>query len=32
MEDRVRFALEKLLTIAHEDAGQGRRVAKFLLA
>jgi len=32
MEDCVRFALEKLLTIAHEDAGQGRRVAKFLLA
>ncbi|MGF6175506.1 DUF7673 family protein [Ensifer sp. 4252] len=32
MEDRVRFALEKLLNIAHEDTGQGRRVANFLLA
>lgn len=32
MEDRVRFALEKLLNIAHQDAGQGRRVANFLLA
>ncbi|ASP76403.1 hypothetical protein CDO28_33970 (plasmid) [Sinorhizobium meliloti] len=25
MEDRVRFALEKLLNIAHDDTGQGRR-------
>ncbi|MBB4571307.1 DUF7673 family protein [Rhizobium leucaenae] len=32
MEDRVRFALEKLLNVAHEDTGQGRRVANFLLA
>ncbi len=32
MEDRVRFALEKLLNIAHQDTGQGRRVANFLLA
>ncbi|MEJ6849403.1 hypothetical protein V3589_24730 [Sinorhizobium fredii] len=32
MEDRVRFALEKLLNIAHDDTGQGRRVANFLLA
>lgn len=32
MEDRVRFALEKLLNIAHHDSGQGRRVANFLLA
>lgn len=29
MEDRVRFALEKLLNIAHDDTGQGRRVANF---
>jgi hypothetical protein len=32
IEDRVRFALEKLLNVAHEDTGQGRRVANFLLA
>jgi len=32
MEDRVRFALEKLLNIAHQDTGQGRRVANFILA
>jgi hypothetical protein len=32
MEDRVRFALEKLLNVAHQDTGQGRRVANFLLA
>ena len=32
MDDRVRFALEKLLNVAHEDTGQGRRVANFLLA
>jgi hypothetical protein len=32
MEDRVRFALEKLLNVAHEDTGLGRRVANFLLA
>ncbi|PYE39126.1 hypothetical protein DFI02_1312 [Rhizobium sp. PP-F2F-G20b] len=32
MEDRVRFALEKLLNIAHQDTGQGKRVANFLLA
>ena len=32
MEDRVRFALEKLLNIAHEDTGQGRRAANFILA
>jgi hypothetical protein len=32
MEDRVRFALEKLLNIARHDSGQGRRVANFLLA
>lgn len=32
MDDRVRFALEKLLNIAHDDTGQGRRVANLLLA
>jgi hypothetical protein len=32
MEDRVRFALEKLLNIAQEDTGQDRRVANFQLA
>lgn len=32
MEDRVRFALEKLLNIAHGDTGQSRRVANFILA
>ncbi|MEV4609491.1 hypothetical protein MRBLMR1_004586 [Neorhizobium sp. LMR1-1-1.1] len=32
MEDRIRFALEKLRNIAHQDSGQGRRVANFLLA
>lgn len=32
MEDRVKFALEKLPNIAHDDNGQGRRVANFLLA
>ncbi|MCJ9674012.1 MULTISPECIES: hypothetical protein [unclassified Neorhizobium] len=32
MEDRVRFALEKLLNIAQGDTGQGRRVTNFLLA
>ncbi|MDW9378168.1 hypothetical protein GOC57_32430 [Sinorhizobium meliloti] len=32
MEDRVRFALEKLLNIAHDNTGQGRRVANVLLA
>ena len=32
MEDRVRFALEKLLNIAHQDTGQGRHVANFILA
>ena len=32
MEDRVRFAIEKLLNVAHRDTGQSRRVANFLLA
>ncbi|MFJ1311817.1 hypothetical protein [Agrobacterium sp. P15N1-A] len=32
MEDRVRFALEKLLNVAHRDTGQSRRVANFILA
>jgi hypothetical protein len=32
MEDRVRFALEKLLNVARADTGQARRVANFLLA
>lgn len=32
MEDRVRFAIEKLLNIAHQDTGHGRRAANFLLA
>jgi hypothetical protein len=32
MEDRVRFALEKLLNVAHSDTGQSRRAANFLLA
>ncbi|PWE52994.1 hypothetical protein DEM27_28335 [Metarhizobium album] len=32
MEDRVRFALEKLLNVANGDTGQGRRVANFILA
>lgn len=32
MEDRVHFALEKLLNVAHQDTGQGRRVANFILA
>ncbi|OVE86831.1 hypothetical protein B7W89_24795 [Agrobacterium tumefaciens] len=32
MEDRVRFALEKLLNVAHRDTGQSGRVANFLLA
>ena len=32
MQDRVRFALEKLLNVAHGDTGQSRRVANFLLA
>ncbi|TCR97816.1 hypothetical protein EV281_11033 [Rhizobium sp. BK418] len=32
IEDRVRFAPEKLLNVAHEDTSQGRRVANFLLA
>jgi len=32
MDDRVRFALEKLLNVAHQDTGQGRRVANFILA
>jgi hypothetical protein len=32
MDDRVRFALEKLLNIAHGDTGQGRRVANVILA
>ncbi|WP_280171526.1 DUF7673 family protein [Agrobacterium pusense] len=32
MEDRVRFALEKLLNVAHGDTGQSRRVANFILA
>ena len=32
MEDRVRFALEKLLNVANGETGQGRRVANFLLA
>jgi len=32
MEDRVRFALEKLLNIAHQDTGQGRRVSNSILA
>ena len=32
MEDRVRFALEKLLNVAHSDTGQSRRVANFILA
>ena len=32
MEDRVRFALEKLLDVAHGDTGQSRRVANFILA
>ncbi|WP_459178737.1 DUF7673 family protein [Sinorhizobium meliloti] len=32
MENRVRLGLKKLLNIAHDDTGQGRRVANFLLA
>lgn len=32
MDDQARFALEKLLNVAHEDSGQGRRVANFILA
>ena len=32
MEDRVRFALEKRLNVAHKDTGQERRVANFILA
>ncbi len=32
MDDSVRFALEKLLNAAHQDTGQGRRVANFILA
>ncbi|MDP9838623.1 hypothetical protein J2T09_003395 [Neorhizobium huautlense] len=32
MEDRVRFALEKLLNVAHGDSHQGSRVANFVLA
>ncbi len=32
MEDRVRFALEKLLNVAHGDTGQSQRVANFILA
>lgn len=32
MEDRVRFALEKLLNVAHQEAGQSQRTANFLLA
>ncbi|MGO4317769.1 DUF7673 family protein [Agrobacterium sp. MCAB5] len=32
MDDRVRFALEKLLNVAQDDSGQGRRVANFILA
>lgn len=32
MEDRVRFALEKLLNVAQGDTGQSRRVANFILA
>lgn len=32
MENRVRFAPEKMLDIAHQDSGQGRRVANFILA
>lgn len=31
MEDRVRFALQKLIDIAN-DTGQARRVANFILA
>lgn len=32
MEDRVRFALQKLIDIAKNDTGQARRVANFILA
>lgn len=32
MDDRVRFALEKLLNVATADTGQSRRVANFILA
>lgn len=32
MEDRVRFALEKLLNVANSDTGHSRRAASFLLA
>ncbi len=32
MEDRVRFALQKLIDIANNDTGQSRRVANFILA
>lgn len=32
MEDRVRFALEKLLNVAHGETGQSKRVANFILA
>lgn len=32
MEDRVRFALEKLLNVANGDTGQSQRAANFLLA
>jgi hypothetical protein len=32
MDDVARFAFEKLLNVAHEDSGQGRRVASFILA
>lgn len=32
MEDRVRFALGKLLNVANSDTGQSRRAANFLLA
>ncbi len=29
MEDRERFVLEKLLNVAHQDTGQGDRVARW---
>lgn len=32
MEDRVRFALEKLLNVANNNTGQSQRAANFLLA
>ena len=32
MDQRTRVAFERLLTIAHSDTGQARRVADFILA